>query len=144
MEKVNGNGAIFGESVSLLVYAADIGTIRLTKWDVTADMVLAVNEGKINYVLSASRDIPSIVSQVTLGNSTFDVVNEFVYLDFAATSKNDNSLEIKRRIPLDNKCYYGNSRQLSIRDLSGATKLWLYKSFPLDGVKIGCSGVVSI
>ena len=56
-------------------------------------------------------------------NYTFDTVKEFIYLGSAVTIKNDVSLEIKRRIILANRCYYGLNGQLSNRDLSRATKL---------------------
>lgn len=40
----------------------------------------------------------------------FDVENEFAYLSFAVNCKNNVSLEI-------NWCYYGQSRQLSSKEL---------------------------
>ena len=46
---------------------------------------------------------------------------------FAVTTKNYVSLEIKRKIPLANRCCYDLNGQLSNRDLSRTTKLILYK-----------------
>ena len=45
-----------------------------------------------------------INSKITADNYTFDTVNEFIYLGSAVTTKNDASLEIKRRITLVNSC----------------------------------------
>ena len=39
-----------------------------------------------------------INSRITADNYTFDTVKEFIYLGSAVTTKNDVSLEIKRRI----------------------------------------------
>ena len=57
-------------------------------------------------------------SRITVDNYTFDTVKEFIYLGSAVTTKKDFSLEIKRRITLANRCYYGLNGQLSNRDLS--------------------------
>ena len=59
-------------------------------------------------------------------NYTFDTVKEFIYL--AVTIKNYVSLEVKRRINLANRCYYGLNRQLGSRDLSRTIKLIFYKN----------------
>ena len=55
-------------------------------------------------------------SRITVDNYTFDTVKEFIYLGSAVTTKNGVSLEIKRRITLANRCYYGLNGQLSNRD----------------------------
>ena len=65
------------------------------------------------------------------------VVKEFIYLGCAVTTRNDASLEIKRRITLANRCYYGLNRQLSSRDLSRTTKLTLYKTLILPVLLYG-------
>ena len=54
-----------------------------------------------------------VYSRITADNYTFDTVKEFIYLGSAVTTKNDVSLEIKRKIALPNRCYYGLNRQLS-------------------------------
>ena len=61
-------------------------------------MCLAVNVGNTKYMLSTSRDVRSIDSRITADNYTLDSVKEFIYLGFAVITKNDVSLEIKRRI----------------------------------------------
>ena len=67
-------------------------------------------------------DARRIDSRITADNYTFDTVKEFIYLGSAVTTKNDVSLEIKRRIILGNRYYYGLNGQLSNRDLSRTTK----------------------
>ena len=72
-------------------------------------------------MFSTSRDVRRIDSRITADNYTFDTVKEFIYFGSAVTTKNDVSLEIKQRITLANRCYYGLNGQLSNRDLSRAT-----------------------
>ena len=71
------------------------------------------------------------VETITADNYTVEKVKEFVYFSQAVTTKNDVSLEIKRRITLGNSCYYGLNGQLTNRDLSHTTKLVLYKTLML-------------
>ena len=135
MAGVYRNGIIFQINVQLLIYADDINIIGHTKRDVAAafnaikwestKMGLTVKERKTKYMLSTSRYMRRIDSQITADNYTFETVKEFIYLGSAVTTKNDVSLEIKRRITLGNKCYYGLNRQLSNRDFSRTTNVWL-------------------
>ena len=134
------SGTIFQKSVQLLAYADDIDIIGRTKRDVTAvfgaierqstKMGLAVNEGKTKYMFSTSRDVRRTDSRITADNYTLDTVT-------AVTTKNDVSLEIKRRITFANRCYYGLNGQLSNRDLSRTTKLILYKTLILPVLLYG-------
>ena len=57
-------------------------------------MNLTVNKGKINYMLSTSRDVRCIYAQITADKYTFDTVKEFIYIGSAVTIKHDASLEI--------------------------------------------------
>ena len=100
-------------------------------------MGLSVNEGKTKYILSTIRDVRLIDSQITADNYTIETVKEFVYLGSAIITKNDVSLEIKRRITLEKRCYYGLNGQLSNRDLSCKTKLILYKTLILPVLLYG-------
>ena len=65
-----------------------------------------------------------------------------MYLGSAVNSKNNVSLEIKRRITLANRCYYGLSRQLSSRALSRRTKVTLYKTLILPVLLYGAEAWV--
>ena len=87
--------------------------------------------------ISKSRDVRHIDSQITADNYTFDTIKEFIYLGSIVTTKNDFSLEIKRRITLANMCYYCLNGQLTNRDLSRTTKLILYKMLILPVLLYG-------
>ena len=76
------------------MYADDIDIIGHTKRDVIAafsaierqstKMVVAVNEGKTNYMLSTSKGVRRIDSQI-MAHNYFCTVKEFFYLDSAVT-----------------------------------------------------------
>ena len=82
-------------------------------------------------MLSTSRDVRRTDSQITADNYTFDTVKEIIYLDSAVLTKNDVSLEIKRRTGRTNRCYYGLDGQLSSKGIARTTKLILYKTLIL-------------
>ena len=88
-------------------------------------------------MLSTSKNVRRIDSQITADNYTFDTVKEFIYLGSAVTTKNDVSLGIKCRITLANRCYYGLNGHLSNRDLSRTTKLILYQTLILPVLLYG-------
>ena len=131
-------GTIFYKSVMLLAYADDIDIIGINQRDVTAAFSslegesrrvgLAVNEGKTKYFVSTTKESRRRGQQVAIDNYNFEVVKDFVYLGTSINNTNDVSLEIKRRITLANRCYFGLSRQLRCRALSRRTKITLYKS----------------
>ena len=62
---------------------------------------------------STSGDVPRMGSQITANSCNYDVVKEYIYLGFAINTNNDVSQEIKRRVTLTNRCYFGLYRQLS-------------------------------
>ena len=65
---------------------------------------------------------------VSVNNYTFEVMNNFVYLDTSVNITNTVSLAIQRRLTLANRYSYGLNRQLSSKALSRRTKLMLYKT----------------
>ena len=83
---------------------------------------LAVYEGKTKYMLSTSRDVRRIDSQIMADNYTFDIVWRPI------------SLEIKSTNTLASKCYCNLNRKLSSRDLSRTIKLILYKTLILPAL----------
>ena len=61
-------------------------------------MALGVNEGKTEYMLSIGMDVLRIEHNIIADSYTLDIVKEFIYLGSTVTTKNDVSLEIKRRV----------------------------------------------
>jgi hypothetical protein len=131
------NGTIYYKSVMPLAYADDVDIIGRNKREVSAAFTrfveeahkvgLAVNEDKTKYLVSTSKN-SSLGGFVEIDRFKFEVVKDFVYLGSSINTTNNISLEIKRRITLANRCYFGLRRQLSKRALSRKTKNCLYKS----------------
>jgi hypothetical protein len=65
---------------------------------------------------------------VVLGDKTFEVVKEFVYLGPLVTPNNDVGLEIQTRFQTANRCFFGLRKQLQSRHLSRSTKNIIYKT----------------
>jgi hypothetical protein len=63
----------------------------------------------------------------TIGNFNFEAVQSFTYLGSLININNDNSAEIKKRILLANKGFYGLKRQFRSQFLSIKNKVQLYK-----------------
>ena len=61
----------------------------------------------------------SILVSVEIDDYNFEVVKDFVYLGCSINTDIDICLEIRRRITLANRCYFGLSKQLSKKALSG-------------------------
>ena len=74
-------------------------------------MGLTVYEGKTKYRLSKF----GVLIPKTTDNYTFDTVKGFIYLGSADTNKDNVSMEIKHRITLANRRYYGLNGQLNNR-----------------------------
>ena len=78
-----------------------------------------------------------LVVSVEIDGYNFEVVKHFVYLGSSMNTDNDISLEMRRRITLANRCYFGPRKQLSKRGLSWSTKSCLYKSLMLPVLLYG-------
>ena len=87
------------------------------------------------YLLTAKDT--SIGVFVEIDGYNIEVVKDFVYLYSSLNTDNDISLEIRRRITLANRCYFGLWRQLSKKALSWRTKISLYKSLILPVLLYG-------
>ena len=130
---VNLNKTISSKSHMLLAYA-DLRNLR----EVTAvfsrigkesaNFGLAVNEDKTKIMISTDKTTTRLDQRVNVGNHNFEAVEEFIYLGSAINKNNNVSLEIKRRIVLANRCYFGLSKHFRDKALSRATKIQLYQT----------------
>jgi len=144
---INTTGTIFYKSVMLLAYADDIIVMGRAKHhvatayskliEIASQMGLEVNEDKTKYLATSTKDARDLGQHVAFNGYTFEVVKDFVYLGTSINTNNDVSMEIKRRITLANRCYYGLSRQLRSKAFSRRTKLTLYKSLILPVLLYG-------
>jgi hypothetical protein len=65
---------------------------------------------------------------VAIGDKHFEVVKKFVYLGSLMTPANDVSLEVQRRIPTANRCFFGLHKHLQSSHLSRQTKFAIHKT----------------
>jgi hypothetical protein len=73
-------------------------------------MGLEVNEEKTKFMEVGKK--LTTVAHFTVGNFKFEKVHMFKYLGSLVTDKNDISVEIKNKIGLGNKGYYGQRKHL--------------------------------
>ena len=66
---------------------------------------LEVNESKIKF-MTASKTLRSVNRTETFGTFSFEVVNEFVYLESILTGNNDLRKEVGNRFKSANRAYY--------------------------------------
>ena len=134
---------IYTKSTQLLGYADDIDIIGRTERAVIETFVkikekamsvgLAVNESKTKYMMSTKNESRrhQLGQTVNADICNFEVVEEFIYLGANINSANDICVEIRRRIVLANRCFYGLKKQLASKFLSWGTKILQYKTLIL-------------
>jgi hypothetical protein len=66
--------------------------------------------------------------QFQIEKFSFETVQSFTYLDCLLDVNSDNSIEIRKRILLANKCFYGLKRQSRSQFLSTKNRVKLYKT----------------
>lgn len=147
---VTTTGNIYNRSVQILGYADDVDIVGRTIVDVkeafinievnAGRMGLAVNEEKTKLLFSTTRDSrrSRLGQNLTIDNYNIEVVEEFVYLGTLVGHANNNtSIEVKRRLVLANRCFYGLRRQFSCSTLSRTTKTRIYKTLLLPVITYG-------
>ena len=122
--------------VQLLAYADDIDIIARTRTALkeaflsleraAGEMGLGINEKKTKYL--ATRESKNQQRYFQIKNFNFEAVQSFTYLGSLINVNNDNSAEIKKRILMANKGFYGLKRQFRSQFLSIKNKIKLHKS----------------
>jgi hypothetical protein len=72
------------------------------------------------------------------GNSSFERVEEFKYLEITLTNQNSNQEEIKSRFGSGNACYHSVQNFLSSSLLSKNLKIKIYRNIIFPVVLYGC------
>jgi len=86
-------------------------------------MGLRINEKKTKYL--ATRESKNQQRYFQIKNFNFEAVQSFTYLGSFINVNNDNSVEIKKRILMANKGFYGLKRQFRSQFLSIKNKIKL-------------------
>lgn len=80
-------------------------------------MGLALNKGKAKYTFLINKDMRRISSLITTNDCTFDLMNKFVYLVFAVTSRNNVSLAYRYYYDLKSVSSYIPNGHVKLRGL---------------------------
>ena len=137
--ELNRRGTIMTRSVQILAFADDVNIIARSQRDMSEAFLTLSNAAKeiglqINYEKTkyqqimdrtGRRQIP--LQNITIDTHNIEVVTEFVYLGSLVNNNNDMSAEIKRRIYLASRAYFGLNRFLKSDILSRRTKCQLYR-----------------
>ena len=128
------SGTIFYKSVQLLAYADDIDIIARTRTALkeaflsleraAGEMGLQINEEKTKYLTTKEGKNQQRYFQIK--NFNFEAVQGFTYLGSLININNDNSAEIKKRILMANRGFYGLKRQFRSQLLSIKNKIKLF------------------
>jgi len=104
---------------------------------------LEVNADKTKYIVMSWDQNAGRSHSIKTDNSSFDRVEEFIYLGTTLTNQNSIQEEIKSRLKSGNACYYSVQNLLSSSLLSKILKIKIYRTIILPlfcmGVKLGCS-----
>lgn len=143
---IRSSGTLANSLVQILAFADDIDIVGRTEASVNetylelkfeaAKVGLEINETKTKFMTT---DNPGGHRQVhQIGDQNFEVVDHFVYLGASIRADGDTSAEIKRRIMLANRCYYGLQKHLRSRQLFKNTKCTIYKTLIRPVLTYGC------
>src|SRR6201996_7949310 len=97
---------------------------------------LKVNDEKTEYMVVSSSD-RQYGPTVTINQHNFKVGDNFVYLGSQVNNKNDIVDEIRRRVTLGNRCYFGLLNLLRSKTIHMNLKCMLYKTFIRPVVTFG-------
>jgi hypothetical protein len=98
---------------------------------------LIVNTNKTKYVqLTRKTNLTKQAMEVT--GTSYEAVNQFIYLGSQRNSKNSIQEEIRLRIQAGNRSVFANKKLLKSKDLNAASKLQIYKSIIRPAVTYGC------
>lgn len=129
-------GTIYTKSQTALAYADDLDLVARSAEGVkdsfgalekaAKNMGLEINEDKTKYMKIS----PSQTNRagLSIGQYNFKATENFIYLGSLVNENGKLTEEIKRRIMLANRCFFGLRKQFSSRLLSRASKLRLYKT----------------
>lgn len=136
--EIANRGNIINRSVQILAYADDIDIMARTKRDLIEAFKaletaakrqgLQVNTAKTKYmrVTNNAQQTPS--EDLIIGPYTFGGVREFIYLGAQVNARNLVSAEIRRRIYMANRAYFGLGKLLTSGVITKKSKLLVYKT----------------
>lgn len=145
---VNVHNTIYRKSVQLVAYADDIDivarSVRHLEEPFTAlrmeaaNLGLEVNVDKTKYmVATASTPLSTAPQTIQLGETSFNMIDNFVYLGSLVNSMNIIGEEVRRRVTIGNRCYFSLKKLFLSTTLSRKLKCTLYSTLVRPVVMYG-------
>lgn len=118
-------GCILNKTTQILEYADDITIMSRTTYSLkemfnvtkrnAVMMGLVINKTKIKFIRRISAKYNHVVGRqdLSINNHVVEHVKEFVYLELLMRDDDDTTCEIRRRIVLASRTYYGLRTQLT-------------------------------
>lgn len=132
---VETTGSIFNKSTQTMAYADDVALIGRSFISVKEAFIalesaakrmgLLINEAKTKYLCTSKR-YPTPRQNITIDTYNIETVKEFIYLGTVIQADSGETTEIRRRINVANRSYFGLRQHLTSRILSRGTKCKLY------------------
>ncbi|MXP61705.1 hypothetical protein FD744_25325 [Pantoea sp. Taur] len=129
-------GTIYNRMVQLLAFADDVDIVGRSLESVGEGLLalleaakvlgLEINSNKTKYMVTGEAARPG--ETINIGFFNFEKVDQFTYLGSLVTQDNSPAAEVKRRILMANKCYFGLRKEFTSRLLSRQTKHHLYRT----------------
>lgn len=140
----------------LLTYADDIVLLRdnsetiinntKTLINKTKELGLQINVKKTKYMVTnriQNMEIIPKCGDLAVRNKIFERISNFMYLGSILNQTNAITGELKKRINLENVCFYSVNKLFDLRLLSRRLKIGIYKTIILPVVLYGCEAMVS-
>jgi hypothetical protein len=106
--------------------AVDLKEASLSLVQAAEDMCLEINESKTKYMVTGKSTTSS--ATISIGCYNFQKVESFVCLGTVVNSDGGVMMEIKARLRVANKCYFGLIKHGSSKLLSPKVKCFIYKT----------------
>jgi hypothetical protein len=138
--KLNGTHQLlaYADDVNLLGDNIDTTKNTETLIDASKKVGLEINVEKTKNMLLSRHQNAGRNRDIKIASRSFENVSQFKYLGTTVTNQNLIQDEIKRRLDLDNACYYSVQNLLSSRLQSKNLKIRIYKAIILPVVLYGC------
>ena len=145
--KIDLRGNISTRTKQLCAYADDVVIIARTQKALKETFItlqneaeklgLIINTNKTKY-MKLTRKTKLTKQDMEVIGTSYEAVNQFIYLGSQINSKNLIQEEIRLRIQAGNRSVFANKKLLKNKDLNAVSKLQIYKSIIRPIVTYGC------
>jgi hypothetical protein len=136
---INQGGSVYTRTLHYLAYADDVNLVSRSASMLSEafkqleakskNAGLTINESETKYMINSTNKVRfRNVRSLNVGSHKFERVDKCKYLGSSVTENNENSTEIKIRIPAGNRCYFSLIKLLKSRAVARNTKVGMYRT----------------